>query len=69
MQSSNSFKIGQRVRIQGFREGVNQDMASKQGEVGTIAEPKIVDGGMGYVVEFNDSQSAWFFAEELEVAG
>jgi hypothetical protein len=68
MQSSNSFTVGQRVRVQGFREGVNQDMAAKAGEVGTITEPKIVDGGkMGYIVEFGDQLSAWFFPEELEV--
>jgi hypothetical protein len=60
-------KVGQRVRIRAIQDKVAPEFASKVGEVGTIKEPKIVDGGqMGYVVTFNDNIAAWFFHDELE---
>ncbi len=60
-------KVGQRVRIRGFRDRVSKAFADKVGEVGTIKGEKIVDGGkMGYVVAFSDNRTTWFFCDELE---
>lgn len=59
-------KVGQRVRIRTIQDKVAPEFALKVGEVGTIKEPKIVDGGMGYVVSFNDNVTTWFFQDELE---
>ncbi len=59
--------IGQRVRIRQFRDSVGREVAKRVGEVGTIAELKILDGcRLGYVVTFSDRAQTWFFAEELE---
>jgi Protein of unknown function (DUF2862) len=59
-------KVGQRVRIRAIQDKVAPEFALKVGEVGIIKEPKIVDGGMGYVVTFNDNVTTWFFHDELE---
>ncbi len=39
----------------------------KVGEVGVIKDLRIADGsGFGYVVEFKDGVTIWFFTDEVE---
>ena len=63
----NSMKVGQRVKVRGFKDGSGKAIASKVGEIGVIKEEKIMDGSKwGFVVKFPDSTKSWFFADELE---
>jgi len=63
----NSMKVGQRVKVRGFKDGSGKAIASKLGEIGVIKEEKIMDGSKwGFVVKFPDSTKSWFFADELE---
>jgi Protein of unknown function (DUF2862) len=60
-------KVGQKVRVRNFRDGVGAAIAKRMGEVGVIQEFKILDGSkMGFIVGFSDSKTTWFFPEELE---
>ncbi len=60
-------EIGQRVKIIRLRDRVSAEIAGKLGQVGTIKNYKMVDGsGVGWVVEFSDKSSTWFFADELK---
>lgn len=62
-----AIEIGQKVKVRDqFNGRVPAAVRQKQGQTGTVVDYKIVDGnGVGFVVKF-DSQSAWFFEEELE---
>lgn len=62
-------EIGQRVRVRRLRPGgSSQDVVKKLGQTGTVQGFKMVDGsGVGFVVQFEDKFSSWFFEDELEV--
>jgi hypothetical protein len=63
----NNMKVGQKVKVRGFKDGSGKAIASKVGAIGEIKEEKIMDGGKwGFVVKFPDSSKSWFFADELE---
>jgi hypothetical protein len=61
--------IGQKVRLRRLRDQTSPEVINKLGKVGTISGYKMVDGsGVGFVVEFEDKFSTWFFEDELEPA-
>lgn len=62
-------KAGDKVRIRSIKERGQQETGSRQGQLGTVLARRVVDGsGVGYVVEFEDGSTKWFFEKELETA-
>ncbi len=64
-------EIGQQVKVRGINERIPAQIVNqlKQNRVGKIVGYKMVDGsGVGYVVEFGNNMSTWFFEDELEAA-
>lgn len=64
-------EIGQQVKVRGITERIPAQIVNqlKQNRVGKIVGYKMVDGsGVGYIVEFSNNLSTWFFEEELEPA-
>ncbi|MDY6805219.1 MAG: DUF2862 domain-containing protein [Cyanobacteriota bacterium] len=62
-------EIGQQVKVRGINERIPAKIVNqlKQNRVGKIVGYKMVDGsGVGYIVEFANSMSTWFFENELE---
>jgi Protein of unknown function (DUF2862) len=59
--------IGQKVKIYRIRDRVSPVIANKLGKVGIVKEHKMTDGsGVGWVVQFDDKSSTWFFEDELK---
>jgi len=64
-------EIGQQVKVRGIKERIPAQIVNqlKQNRVGKIVGYKMVDAsGVGYIVEFSNNMSAWFFEDELEPA-
>jgi hypothetical protein len=62
-------EIGQKVRVRRLRDRTSQEVISRLGQTGIIADYKMVDGsGVGVIVQFDDKFSTWFFEDELEPA-
>lgn len=62
-------EIGQKVKVYRLRDRVSPNVVSKLGKVGTIKGYKMTDGsGVGFVVQFDDNSSTWFFEDELKPA-
>lgn len=64
-------EIGQQVKVRGINERIPAQIVNqlKQNRVGEIVGYKMVDGsGVGYIVEFANNMSTWFFEDELEPA-
>ncbi len=66
---STLIKAGDKVRIRSIKERGQQETNSRSGQVATVVARRVVDGsGVGYVVEFEDGTTQWFFEKELEMA-
>lgn len=66
---STLIKIGDKVRIRSIKERGQEETSSRTGKLATVVARRIVDGsGVGYVVEFEDGTTNWFFEKELEMA-
>jgi hypothetical protein len=66
-ENSTVMEVGQKVRVCRIRDRVNNDIAQKLGQVGTIHGYKMTDGsGVGVRVKFEDRFETWFFEDELE---
>ncbi|MEO0456502.1 MAG: DUF2862 domain-containing protein [Cyanobacteria bacterium P01_A01_bin.114] len=64
-----SLEIGQKVKVCRLKDRVSTDVADRLGKVGEIKQYKMVDAsGIGFVVEFPDNYSTWFFEDELKQA-
>lgn len=64
-----AIEIGQQVKVRRLRDQIPAGILSKlkQNKVGTVEGYKMVDGsGVGFVVNFNNQFSTWFFEDELE---
>ena len=61
-------EVGQKVKIVRLRERVPQDTINRLGQVGSVVSLKVVDGGLGAIVEFDDGYTTWFFDNELKLA-
>lgn len=64
-------EIGQQVKVRGINERIPAKIVNqlKQNRVGKIVGYKMVDAsGVGYIVEFANNMSTWFFEDELEPA-
>jgi hypothetical protein len=62
-------EVGQKVRIRRLRDKVSTQVSSTLGKVGTVKEFKMTDGsGVGFLVQFEDQFSSWFFDDEVEQA-
>ncbi|MEL6221049.1 MAG: DUF2862 domain-containing protein [Cyanobacteria bacterium J06627_8] len=62
-------EIGQKVKVRRLRDRTSQEVISRLGQSGTVTGFKMVDGsGVGFVVEFDDKFSTWFFPDEVEAA-
>jgi hypothetical protein len=62
-------EIDQQVKVRGIKERIPAQIVNqlKQNRVGKIVGYKMVDGsGVGYIVEFPNNISTWFFEDELE---
>ena len=59
-------EVGQKVKIVRLRERVPQDTINRVGQVGSVVSLKVVDGGLGAIVEFDDGYTTWFFDNELK---
>lgn len=62
-------EIGKQVKVIRIKERIPANIVSqlKKNRVGKIVDYKMVDGsGVGFVVEFGNNMSTWFFEEELE---
>ena len=59
-------EVGQKVKIVRLRERVPQDTINRLGQVGSVVSLKVVDGGLGAIVEFDDGYTTWFFDNELK---
>jgi Protein of unknown function (DUF2862) len=60
-------QVGQQVRVRRLKERVSEAVIKKLGAIGTIRDLKVLDGNeVGFLVEFTDRFSTWFFADELE---
>lgn len=62
-------EIGQQVKVRGINERIPAKIVNqlKQNRVGKIVGYKMVDGSsVGYIVEFANNMSTWFFENELE---
>ncbi|MEL6321992.1 MAG: DUF2862 domain-containing protein, partial [Cyanobacteria bacterium J06626_14] len=58
-------EIGQKVKVRRLRDRTSQEVISRLGQSGTVTGFKMVDGsGVGFVVEFDDKFSTWFFPDE-----
>lgn len=61
-------KIGDKARIRSISERGQQESGSRTGQMATVVARRVVDGsGVGYVVEFEDGTTQWFFEKELEM--
>ncbi|MEN9215211.1 MAG: DUF2862 domain-containing protein [Gloeomargarita sp. DG02_4_bins_56] len=59
--------IGQQVRVCCLKDRVGSEVGKKLGQVGIVADMRVVDGkGIGLIVRFSDQSQTWFFPEELE---
>jgi len=66
---STLIKAGDKVRIRSIKERGQQETNSRSDQVATVVARRVVDGsGVGYVVEFEDGTTQWFFEKELEMA-
>ena len=64
-------EIGQQVKVRGIKERIPANIVNqlKQNRVGKIVGYKMLDGSsVGYIVEFPNNISTWFFEDELEPA-
>nr|WP_199318206.1 DUF2862 domain-containing protein [Arthrospira platensis] len=64
-----AIEIGQRVKVRRIRDRIPGNIVNqlKQNPFGTVKGFKMVDGsGIGFVVQFDNSLSTWFFEDELE---
>lgn len=58
-------EVGQRVQVRRFRDRVPPAVINKLGQTGTIRDFRMVDGGVGVLVEFDDKFATWFFEDEV----
>lgn len=59
-------KVGDQVRIQTVRERGQEPLQPRQGSVGKVLARRVVDGSwLGYIVEFEDKGTQWFFESEV----
>ncbi len=66
---STLIKAGDKVRIRSIMERGQSETNARAGQLGTVLTRRVVDGsGVGYVVEFEDGSTQWFFEKELETA-
>ncbi len=66
---STLIKVGDRVRIQSVQERGQDELTARQGTTGTVLARRIVDGSwFGYIVEFEDQTTQWFFESEVMAA-
>lgn len=62
-------KIGDKVRIRTVRERSTPEATALVGQTGTVLARRVVDGSsFGFVVEFEDGSTRWFFEKELDAA-
>lgn len=62
-------EIGQKVKVCRLRDRTSEDVIKRLGQSGVIKGFKMVDGSdVGFVVEFDDKFSTWFFPDEVEAA-
>ncbi len=60
-------KIGETVRIRSVRERGTPEAEAVVGKVGTVIARRVVDGSsFGFVVQFEDGSTRWFFEKELD---
>ncbi len=60
-------KVGNRAKVESVRERGQTDLKSLQGSEGTVLARRIVDGsGVGYILEFDDKSTQWFFDDEVQ---
>lgn len=66
-----AIEIGQRVKVRRIRDRIPGSIVNelKQNPFGTVKGFKMVDGsGIGFIVQFDNNLSTWFFEDELEGA-
>ena len=66
-----AIEIGQKVRVRGIQERIPNEIVKQlqQNPYGIVKDYKMTDGSqVGFVVEFENNLSTWFFDKELEVA-
>lgn len=66
MYSVDAMEIGQKVRVRRLRDRVPPAVVKKLGQVGVVRNFKMVDGGVGLLIQFDDQFATWFFEDELE---
>ncbi len=60
-------KPSETVRVRALPERGMDESSQRVGETGVVKARRIVDGSwIGYVVEFGDQTTNWFFEGELE---
>lgn len=62
-------EVGQSVRVYRLRDRVSPLIAKKLGAIGVIRDYRMTDGsGVGFLVQFADNSSTWFFEDEVQPA-
>ncbi|MBD2138275.1 DUF2862 domain-containing protein [Anabaena sp. FACHB-1237] len=59
-------QVGQNVKLVRLRDRVSSGIAGKLGKIGVITGYKVLDGGVGVIVKFDDNTSTWFFEDEVK---
>ena len=59
-------EVGQNVKLVRLRDRVSSSIAGKLGKTGVITGYKVLDGGVGVIVKFDDNTSTWFFEDEVK---
>lgn len=59
-------EIGQRVKVYRLRDRVSGAIVQRLGKIGVIAGYKVIDGGVGMLVKFDDNFTTWFFEDEIK---
>lgn len=60
-------KPGDTVQLRTIKERGQNELEAKKGRAVTILARRVVDGsGPGYIVQFEDKTTRWFFEDELQ---
>lgn len=59
-------EVGKNVKLVRIRDRVSSSIADKLGKTGVITGYKVLDGGVGVIVKFDDNTSTWFFEDEVK---
>jgi hypothetical protein len=62
-----ALKPGDTVQLRTIKERGQNELDAKKGSSGIILARRVVDGsGPGYIVQFPDKTTCWFFEDELQ---